>query len=491
MNIDIIMDKNSKANLYIQIYKHIKKMILDGEILSNTKLPPIRKIANELNVNPATVVKAYNLLEREGLIYKKIGSGSFIAPVQNTFYLEEEKLMKQKELDMLEYGQIQLNDEIINFASATPSAALFPVEDFKKVLNKVLDKDKGEAFTYQKSQGYFPLRKSIRTELKEQEINADIDSIQIVSGAQQAIDLISKILVDYRDKVIVEKPTYSGALSAFQSRGAILKGIPILNDGLDLELLERYLKNNRVKILYTMPNFQNPTGVSWSIDKRKSLLLLANKYDFMIIEDDCLSELFYKGGKPLNLKALDMDERVIYIKSYSKIFMPGLRLAYMILPDRLIPSVLAAKYATDISTSGLTQRAFDLYLREGYWNRHLNKMRKLFGARYNLMYSAIKSLLPEDINLFHNPEGGLYFWLSLPQRIDSQKLYLKALNNHLAFLPGNVFMVEESPSTFLRLSFAAVDKEKIIEGMKIFAELCNGIHFSNNNEHKDGFTPLL
>ncbi|MFW5749990.1 MAG: aminotransferase class I/II-fold pyridoxal phosphate-dependent enzyme, partial [Halanaerobium sp.] len=212
--LEINLNENENEALYLQLYKKLRNKI-KIELEANTKLPPIRKLAAEVEVNPATVVKAYDMLAEEGLIYKKVGSGSFVAPVKKTGFLEES-------VDMLKHGQIKLS-ESINFASAAPSTDLFPVADFKYAINQVLERDQGEAFSYQKSQGFLPLRKSIRKYFSSQGINSSLNQIQVVSGAQQAIDIISKILLDYRDQIIVEDPTYFGALQAFNSRKADIK----------------------------------------------------------------------------------------------------------------------------------------------------------------------------------------------------------------------------------------------------------------------------
>ena len=483
------LKRKSHKNLYTQLYENLKTKILKGELEAHTRLPAIRNIANKNDINPATVVKAYDLLERDELIYKKVGSGSYVSPgiIENNFEFNYKNKENKDSLEMLDYGQVDLADSI-NFASATPSPSLFPVEDFKYALDKVLTRDKGKAFTYQKSQGYFPLRESISKYLHKNKIDTKVDNIQIVSGAQQAIDLLAKVLLNFGDDVIVEQPTYTGALSAFRSRKASIKGVELKKDGIDLNSLEKRLKDNKVRFIYIMTSFQNPTGVSWSKNKKKKLLQLASKYDFLIIEDDCLSELYFSEEKPLSLKALDNEGRVIYIKSFSKIFMPGLRLAFAILPDRLLPQMLAAKHATDISSAGITQRSFDLYLREGLWEKHLYEMRKLFNKRFKVMEEAINKELLSSADLLYNPKGGLYFWLELRDNYSSEKLYKKALEKGVAFLPGSLFYHDNRDSNKFRLSFAASDEGEIKNGIKILAKNIKEIQVNSENK---GYTPLV
>ena len=486
----ISIERNSSKPIYQQVYNQIKLLILDRRISANSQLPAIRKMANSLDINPATVVKAYEALEEEEYIYKKVGSGSFVAPLQeDNFYYSSDK--EEDSLEMLGYGQVEI-DEDINFASATPSSSLFPVEDFKEAINKVLDRDKGEAFTYQKSQGYYPLRESIQSYFNKNGMSIPVNEIQIVSGAQQAIDLLVKIFLDYGDSVLIEEPTYPGAISAFKSRAAEIDTLPTMEDGVDLDLLEDKLSRKNYRLLFTMTSFQNPTGICWSEDKKKRLIELAEQYNLIIIEDDCLSELSYNGKSYLPLKAYDKSGQVIYIKSFSKIFMPGLRLAFLTLPDKYRSKLLAAKHATDISTAGLTQRAMDYYFREGLWEKHLVRIKKLFHERYQLMLNEIRQKLIPPVELVYEPNGGIYFWLKLPTGISAEEFYLAAREYKVALLPGDIFKLNNKPdssdeSSYFRLSFAAVSDAEIKTGISRLKDI-----FKNMNENKDkGYIPLV
>ncbi len=477
--LNIKLNEDSSSALYLQLYKKLKEKI-KNELKADEKLPPIRKLAAAVGVNPATVVKAYDMLADEELIYKKVGSGSFVAP--------NRKIIQSKNGEnMLKHGQIKLA-ESINFASAAPSTDLFPVEDFKYAINQILDRDQGEAFNYQKSQGFLPLRKSIKNYFSKRGINSSLNQIQVVSGAQQAIDIISKILLDYKDQIIVEDPTYFGALQAFNSRKADIKSVKMKHDGADLEEMESYLKRNEIKFFFTMQNFQNPTGVNWSQEKQIKLLELAEKYDFYIIEDDILSDLYYDQKRVNKLKEFDEQGRVIYIKSFSKVFMPGLRLAFIVLPEKLLPEMLEAKYATDISSGGLTQRAFDYYLREGLLDKHINLQKDLFQKRYKLMKNKIIDYLPKEIKITFAVKGGLYFWLKLPEGLDAQELYEKAAQKGLVFSPGHLFSNNNRYSNYFRLSFAAVDAQQIERGIILLRDVYNDFRgIAENND----YSPLL
>ncbi|MFP4660605.1 MAG: PLP-dependent aminotransferase family protein [Halanaerobiales bacterium] len=482
----IKIDKDNKANLYMQVYRQLKKEIMNEELKANTKLKPIRQMADDLGINPATVVKSYDLLEKEGLIYKKVGSGSFVSPVLEGISVRGEGTENNNELDMMQYGQVVMGSDI-NFASATPSPELFPINEYKEVINEVIERDGGAVFTYQKSQGYPPLREYIHSFLNSDGISADINNIMVVSGAQQGIDLVSKALINITDIVVVEEATYTAALSSFRAQGARIRTIPLTGTGMDLNELEDFLQKNDISCLYMMSNFHNPTGICWSEEKKEKLVELAEKYDFYIIEDDCLSELYYTGDKPVPTKSFDYNERVIYIKSYSKMFMPGLRLGFMVIPGKLLTSILSAKYSTDISGAGLTQRSFDLFMRKGLWDRHLQKMRIILNRRFHLMKEKMRYFHP-DVSLVYGPRGGLYFWMSLPPGKSSEDFYLTALKNGVAFLPGGTFMAAGRSTAFFRLSFADANEKDIKQGMDIMIKIIR--KFIEEGDKMD-YMPLL
>lgn len=485
------LDREKDTSLYRQIFRQIREAIEKEKIDKNSKLPPIRTLSQELNINPATVVQAYELLEEEGYIYKKVGSGSFVAPVDAYDDSSRDKSKDaEKASDMLGLGQIDLQGNEINFASATPGSTLFPVNDFKTAINHVLERDKGEAFTYQKSQGFYPLRESIRDKFAGKGLEIPIEEIQIVSGAQQAIDLLAKILLDYGEDIICENPTYPGAVSAFRTRGASIERVDLEADGMNLNQLEEKLSTGDHRLIYIMSSFQNPTGICWSDAKKRKLLELAQKYEVEIIEDDCLSELHYTRSAPTPLKAQDIEGRVIYIKSFSKIFMPGLRLAFLTLPQKHQSRLLAAKHATDISTAGLTQRAMDYYLREKMWDNHIENMRELFASRFEKMYQEIDNKLQPEITPQFIPEGGLYFWLRLPQEISSEDFYNTARQRQVALLPGKVFISDKTAGDFFRLSFAAVNEEQIERGITKLARITAGKRAERDSED-EGYIPLV
>lgn len=466
-DIEILIDRNDEKPLYIQLYERLKRYIDEGILSEDCKLPTIRSFAEYLGVNNITVVNAYKLLEDNKLVYKKVGSGTFVMPLKDEINLESDAVTASDEIEFdMEMG---VNDDTINLSTASPDPKLFPVRDFRRVLNEVLERDEGRAFMYHESMGYKPLRESIAEYLPTYGIKAEASDIHIISGAQQGIDIISRVLLANGDYVFVESPTYNGAVAVFKSRGAKIVEIPLLADGPDMKELEKRLKLIKPKFIYVMPNFQNPTGCTYSERKRKYLLLLCRKYDVMVVEDDYMSDLSYLnvGKKPL--KGLDKEDRVIYIKSFSKIFMPGLRVGYLIIPGTIKEKVMSIKHITDIYTSGLMQRVLDLYFRNGIWSKHLEYMKREYSVRYFEAVRAVRKYLRGAS--FTQPYGGLNLWIKLPESVPSGELFERCKERKVLFTPGTVFIKAAEGEQHIRISFAGAGLEKITEGISIIGQV--------------------
>lgn len=488
---EIKLDKHSALPLYMQLYQTLREMVESGRLLQDTRLPSVREFTRLLGINQVTVVSSFRKLEKDGLIYTKAGSGTYTAGLLQRIPEKPDNPFLQDELypqaDSLYQGtrRIMITENTINFASATPTSDLFPVDNFKLVLNEVLDRDKGNAFSYTESQGFPPLQESIAGLFPKGNVSYSAEDINIISGAQQGIDIVTKALLRQGDSIIAESPTYTGAVAVFKSRDAQLVDVAMQPGGPDLNLLEYTIKKYRPGLMYTIPSFQNPTGCSYTNDKRKALLGLAEKYNFFIIEDDYVSDLDFDRRQYIPLKTLDTGNRVIMIKSFSKLFMPGLRLGFMVVPSRLSQVLLAAKHTADISTSGLVQRAFDLYIRKGYWNSHFEFMYGIYRERYKIMVESLERYLPQGSG-FIKPGGGLNVWVSLPYGFPANTLLHMASANDIAFAPGTIFHAGNTPDAAnnLRLSFAAVPTEKIRPGVEKLCSLIGrlgnaGGHSSN------------
>ncbi|AEB75712.1 PLP-dependent aminotransferase family protein [Clostridium botulinum] len=451
---------------YIQIVNHVKKLIYHREILDGEKLPAIRILSKKLGVNNVTIVTAYNKLEVEGFAIQKIGSGTFAKGREdNKEFLKEYSNIYRK----ISSGYLK---DYIDFTGETTSGKFFPVDTFKEVLNKVLDRDGAESFTYQDSLGYEGLRKSINKNFWKNEI--DNENILIVSGAQQGIDIAAKAIININDYVLVEKPTYSGALNVFKSRRANILEVEIEENGLNMKLLRKILKKNKIKCFYIMSYFQNPTGNTYSTEDKLQILNLAEEYNFYIIEDDYLSELIYDENiKYDSFKSLDIYDRVIYIKSFSKIFLPGIRMGYLIPPKVFSESVQNCKVNTDITTSSLMQRALELYINEGYWKRHMAFLNESYKNRYYYMKECIENILSDKVT-FKSPGGGLNFYLKISNsiKINAIELFNKCKNNKVIITPGVLFYKSIiDGEKFFRVGFSVTGVEDIKKGINIINKL--------------------
>lgn len=466
MNKYFISLEEEETPKYIIITRHIKKLIDANKIEDGERLPSIRALAEFLGVNNITIVNAYKKLQNEGYAFQKIGSGTYAKRK------DVSKNFKKEYSDVVKKISGKALDEYIDFTGETPSSYFFPVDSFKNVLNEVLDRDGAEALIYQEVLGYEGLRESISEVFWKNEVASG--DILIVSGAQQGIDIVSKALINTNDSVIVELPTYSGALSVFKWRRANIFEVPVENDGVDIEKFEKILRKNKIKCFYTMSYFQNPTGMSYSIEKKKQILRLAEIYDFYIIEDDYLSELIYDEDiEYRSFKSLDENDRVIYIKSFSKIFLPGIRIGYLIAPMKFKESIQNSKINTDISTSSLMQRALDLYIREGFWKNYIHSLNLLYKDRYLFMKECLEEYLKEKVD-FTSPGGGLHFFLKIKESIEmnSVDLFRIAKDKKVLITPGTLFYKNPSDGKqYFRVGFSKTDEKSMKAGLEIIANL--------------------
>ncbi|MBN1057788.1 PLP-dependent aminotransferase family protein [Clostridium botulinum] len=449
---------------YVQISNFTKNLIEKKIIRDKEKLPTIRELAKVLEVNSVTIVNAYNKLKAEGYAYQKVGSGTYakVKEYPNIFRREYSNTLKKLRIDEL--------PNIVDFTGETNTEVLFPIKDLKGIIDKVLDRDGANALVSDNSYGYKNLISTINNVFWDNQLNEE--DILIVSGAQQGIDIVSKGILNINDNVVVEKPTYGGALSVFKWKKANIFEVPIKEDGIDLDKFEKILQKNNIRCFYTMSYFQNPTGVSYSLEKKKRILELAEIYDFYIMEDDYLSELIYeKSIEYIPFKWLDRNERVIYIKSFSKIFLPGIRLGYLVAPEIFRESLQNSKFNTDITTSSLMQRALDLYIYESKWKENIKALNIEYSKRYNIMQKILDNDFGNLVS-YIDPRGGLNFYLTLKDsKINSKELFLRLRKKGVYITPGIMFFTShnDGKNTF-RIGFYQTDENKIIKGLNILRE---------------------
>jgi DNA-binding transcriptional MocR family regulator len=456
--------------MYISIAKAIKDTITAGELEEGARLPTVRSLAGELGINNGTVARAYQKLEQEGWILTKTGSGTFVK-------LSSEVAEDIKPKESLDMEPAALPKYYIDLGASTPSAQLFPIEYYKEAMNTVLDRDGGLAFGYHQGLGYLPLRDAICEYLKGLEVETFPEIIQITTGAQQGVDLIARALIRQGDVVYMERPSYTGAIGSFQSHGAILVDIPMDAEGIDVNALENLVRKKHPRLLYVMPNYQSPTGLCYSDARKAELLKLAESYGFYILEDDYLGELSFQGTAKRPIKALDKRNKVIYVKSFSKLFMPGVRLGFTVLPPELLDQSLKAKRLSDISTDGLTQRIFHLYLSSGRWKDYLEYLQVVYSEKHDRMAQALNR--NNDIFYFTAPQGGLTYWVSYQPvsmagshiSIPARRIARLAMEKGLRVLPGEPFYIHHREENKFRLGFANAKTDEIDKGIDMLAEI--------------------
>lgn len=361
---------------------------------------------------------------------------------------------------------------IISFAGGAPDPNLFPKKEFAEIAKEILEKDGNTALQYGITEGYAPLRDWTKKRLISQGVLTEEDDVIIVSGGQQGIDLATKSLINPGDGVICEEPSFIGGLNCFRSYNAELYGVPVLSDGIDTEKLEEVLKkHSNVKLLYTISTFQNPSGITISLEKRKRILELAEKYDFLIYEDNPYGELRFSGEEIPTLKSLDENGRVIYFGSFSKILAPGMRLGFTSAPAPLLERMIICKQTEDVHTNVLSQMIAYEFVTRYSIDEHIAKLRKAYGKKCRLMMECMDEYFPKTVE--HTcPDGGLFLYCTMPEDYDSKELMKKALEKNVAFVPGTSCMIDDKAkySTF-RMNYSTASEEDIKTGIKALGEV--------------------
>lgn len=362
---------------------------------------------------------------------------------------------------------------IIPFAAGNPDTAAFPVADVRTLAAHILENDPITALQYGVTEGYTPLRTRVADYMKaKHNIGRDFDSLIITSGAQQVMDLATKALCNFGDTVICETPSFIGSLNCFRSYGVQLRGVPVEADGMNMEILEQKLRENQnVRFIYTIPNFQNPSGATMSLEKRKQLYALAKQYNVLILEDNPYGELRVKGEHLPSIKSFDEDGIVLYAGSFSKVFAPGVRVAYVIAPLPIVAKMTVGKQASDVHTPVLNQMLVEQWMATTDFEAHIEKIRGIYRRKLNLMCDLIDEKLGGFVE-YVRPEGGMFVWCKLPARVDMMDFCNKAVQNKVAVVPGSAFTVEEGEtSDCIRLNFTTPSDERIREGMEILGKL--------------------
>ncbi len=477
----IPVDRESNIPLYRQIENFLRQNILCGSLAPDTRLPATRQLARDLGVNRITVENAYAELEAEGLLFTRTGSGTYVqqppplTPIPRRdpgapWPLWQQELKSRGAAAQLVKPSEMLHGsghpDPINFAGGSGDCRMFPADEYRKVLQAVLKRDGAAALEYGDFQGYAPLRSTIVHILASQGIPARPENVLVTAGSQQAISLVVQLLLRPGDAVLVESPTYGLVLDLFRTLDLRIVGASTDERGMQVEKLERLLQLNHPKLIYTIPNFNNPTGACLSLPRRRQLLALADRYNIPILEDDYVGDLRYGGRALPALKALDPGGGVIYVSTFSKMLMPGLRVGFLVAEGPFYESVVDYKRVNDLATSSLHQRALEAYVTVGRYQAHLRRSCLIYRKRRDALVQAVNRHLPAATRL-EPPEGGLFAWLRLPDDIPCEELLPRACELGVAFAPGSAFFPADAQGrSFVRLNFAGHTPEVIDEGVR-------------------------
>ena len=362
--------------------------------------------------------------------------------------------------------------EIIPFAAGNPDAASFPIEEVKKISAEIFETAPVTALQYGVTEGYRPLIERLTKFVKDRyNIGKDFDSLIVTSGAQQVMDLATKALCDLGDTVICECPSFIGSLNCFRSYGCNLAGVPVEADGMNIEKLEEAIKNaTNPRFIYTIPNFQNPSGATMSLEKRKAVYALAKKYGLLILEDNPYGDLRVSGEDIPSIKSFDEDGIVIYAGSFSKLLAPGIRVGYIVAPSPIIAKMTVGKQASDVHTPVFSQMLVDKWMEQNDVEAHIEKIREIYRRKLNLMCDLIDTELGDFVK-YVRPEGGLFVWCELPENVNMLEFVTDCIANKVAVVPGSAFMINDEETNCFRMNFSTPSDEKIVEGMKILGKV--------------------
>ena len=359
---------------------------------------------------------------------------------------------------------------MVSLAGGIPAPESFPMEIMRELTAKVIDKYGSMAFQYDPTEGFGPLREILADYLEQKGIKSSKEEILVASGSQGVLDAIGKVLISKGDKVAVEAPTYLGALQAFTPYEPVYERLDTDDDGLIPESLEGVLDRNRIKFIYLVPTFQNPTGRTIPLERRKDIAAIVKKHNALLIEDDPYGSLRYRGQTVPTIKSLAPDN-VVYISTLSKVFAPGLRIGFCAAPEQIRKWLVIVKQGTDLHSSTFNQALAAEYIASGYLTEHLPKIINLYRPKQEAMMSALDKYFPHNFNC-SRPEGGMFIWAEGPPGLDMEKLYWKAVEKMVAFVPGKYFYTEPGEGLeTMRLNFTMTDEETIDRSIKILAEV--------------------
>jgi len=486
------LQPQSHVPLYIQLRDQLRSLVHAGDLRPGDRIPASRELAAMLGVHRTTVANAYAELESEGLIQGHVGRGTYIKGHGNGLkltpppppVLQGSEGLRWELLFADERGEEALSrltasapETALSFVMARPAEEFFPVEELQICVNAVLRREATNVLKLGPSDGYGPLKEALLEHLPADGIPAKDENLLITDGCQQSLDIISKAFVRPGDSVILENPTYPGAMAIFHGARARCLGVPMQTRpepgtalGIDLEALEATLAANRVKLMVLTPDFHNPTGTSMPLASRRKVLELAGRHQVPVVEDHIYARLHARDERVPSLKQLDRANLVIHIDSFAKVAFPGLRVGWIVAPATAIERLRIVKQTTDLHTDQLAQATLAEFLRRGLFSKHLARMRKVYASRLLALDEALRKHMPEGTR-WTRPDGGMCLWLELPPGFDASELLIHAKERGVLFAPGRYFYVQNPLPNTLRLGYAGLDEKQIARGVATLADV--------------------
>ncbi|SDE70538.1 PLP-dependent aminotransferase family protein [Sporomusa acidovorans] len=500
----IVINRNADTPIYLQIKNRLREMIFSDVLPAGTILPPERSLAKSLEVNRSTVIKAYQELKADGLVDSHVGKGTIVLSQAKQaalpdgyinplpwYQLFTETIAGSNDNIIGDIMAITGGDDLISFAGGIPAPSLYPVEIMREIQADLYRKTSREMFLHSPVEGHYPLRESISYLLRQRQIAASAKDTVILSGSQQGLDFAARIFIRPGDTVLVEEPTFFGAIQIFRSAGARVIGVPIDQDGLRTDVLEALLVRHRPKFIYTLPTFQNPSGVTLSLERRYQLLNLAYQYQLPVLEDDPYGELYYDSAPVPPLKALDRHGYVIYLSTFSKSLFLGLRVGWITAPPQVLAKFAHLKQMTDLHVNTPAQFLLDAFIRRGDYDNHIALLRQEYAGRRDRMLEALGKYKVPGTS-WNKPLGGYYVWCRLPDNIVRHKLVANAGKRRVVFLPGEAFYPDGTQGdTHVRLNYTFVNPDQIEPGIKHFMQAVRETATDRDLENEHNIKPLV
>jgi GntR family transcriptional regulator/MocR family aminotransferase len=475
----IPIERRAREPISDQIVAYLRRAIEAGRLAPGAKLEPIRVLAKELGVNRETVAIAYRELEQLGLTESTVGRGTFVlgrgptpnsvtaaaAPAERRFEPTFSRASEAARATLAARVDYDAPEDAVHLERLIPDESLYPHEEFRKTLQRALAKGGAALYEYGDPRGDSGLRRALVERMARAGIEADPDEVLITAGATQGFAIATRLFCDAGDAVVVESPTYPWAFGALTAMGVRALPVPMTVEGLDLDRLDAVLGRDRARLLYTMPSFHNPTGISTSLAHRRRLLELAGKHGVPVLEDDFEKDLRVRGRGAPPLRALDRRGLVLYMGTFSKSLFPAARVGWLFLPPGVMPAALVAKRALDLTTSPLIQAGLALFLKEGRYERHLRRVVKELGRRLEAAERALARELPAGATVAP-AEGGFLLWVTLPAPLDATALLPEAKRAGVVYAPGVLYHPDGRGAASLRISVAHTPVPELERGIR-------------------------